>query len=181
MRRARESGRQRRRWALPATGMHTTRSNGSAGGFTIIELLVALAILAAISAIAFPLYTAYSVRSYRAEAQADLLGCAQGVERFASERFSYVGAADTDGDGEGDDDEGPVAGEICNPRAAQDNRYEFAIESSATGFLLTATPIAAAGNPVRDDGFMTIDDAGNRGWDRDASGTISNEEQTWEP
>ena len=55
---------------------------GKKTGFTLIELLIALAIMAIVSAIAVPLYTSYSHRTFRNEAQADLLNCAQGLERF---------------------------------------------------------------------------------------------------
>jgi prepilin-type N-terminal cleavage/methylation domain-containing protein len=47
-------------------------------GFTLIELMIAVAILAIVAAIALPLYNQYSMRTYRAEAQADLMACAQG-------------------------------------------------------------------------------------------------------
>ena len=54
------------------------------------------------------------------------------------------------------------------------------VAAEAGGFVLTATPVDAAGNAMRDDGFMTIDDAGNREWDSDDSGAIGDGEDTWE-
>ncbi|MDP6374236.1 MAG: type IV pilin protein [Pseudomonadales bacterium] len=149
-------------------------------GFTLTELLVVIAILSLISAVAMPLYTAYSQRTYRAEAQADLLNCAQAMERFASEGFTYLGAADTDGDGAGDDDNGPLATTICDPLSQDQNRYDFTVTASTGGFVLTATPVDVSGNMMRDDGFLTIDDAGNREWDADDSGAIDDGEDTWE-
>ena len=64
-------------------------------GFTLVELLVALAIMAIIAAVALPLYPQFSDRAFRTEAQADMLDCAQALERFASISFSYENAADT--------------------------------------------------------------------------------------
>ena len=64
-------------------------------GFTLVELLIALAIMAIISAVAMPMYTTYSERTYRGEAGADLLGCGQALERFNSVNFTYQGSADT--------------------------------------------------------------------------------------
>ena len=96
---------------------------GSRGsGFSLIELLAALAILAVIAMLAVPLYTSYSQRAFRAEAQGDLLACALGMERWAGTGFSYAGAADTDADGSGDADSGPVAATVCEPESVRRGR-----------------------------------------------------------
>jgi len=145
-------------------------------GFSLIELLVALAILAIVSAIAVPLYQAYSDRTFRSQAQSDLLNCAQSMERFASVSFSYEGAADTDADGAPDADNGPIATDLCNPRSVQDGRYAITVAGTPTTFILTATPQGE----LADDGLMTYDNAGVRGWDRDGNDAIEADEQTWE-
>ena len=77
-----------------------------ARGFTLIELMAALGILAILAALASPLYSRYSLGAHRALAQADLLRCAQGMERHASLAFSYLSAVDSDGDGIGETDLG---------------------------------------------------------------------------
>ncbi len=59
-------------------------------GFTLIELLVALAIMAIVSAVAVPIYTEYSIRTQRTNAEKDLMLCAQGMERLASQTFTYA-------------------------------------------------------------------------------------------
>ncbi len=55
-------------------------------GFTLIELLIALAILAIVAGIAMPIYSTYTDRANRGEAQGDLMLCAQGMERWARSR-----------------------------------------------------------------------------------------------
>jgi len=145
-------------------------------GFSLIELLVALAILAIVSAIAIPLYSAYADRTYRSEAQSDLLNCAQSLERFASINFSYEGAADTDADGVPDADNGPIATQLCDPRSVQQGRYAITVVGAPTTFTLTATPQGE----LADDGLMTYDNVGVRGWDRDGDDAIAADEQTWE-
>lgn len=145
-------------------------------GFSLIELLVALAILAIVSAIAVPLYTQYADRTYRSQAMSDLLNCGQGLERFASIAFSYENAADTDADGLGDADAGPIAVQICDPQSVREARYAIAVDGDDTGFTLTATPQGE----MADDGLITYDSAGVRGWDRDDDDAIANDEQTWE-
>ena len=147
-------------------------------GFTLIELLVALAILALISYLALPLYKDYSERAYRSEAQGDLLACALGMERRAGAAFTYQGSADTDGDGQGDADQGPAAAEICTARSTGRGHYAITVNGTAEGFLLTARP--EPDGPMAADGFLELDDSGNRGWDRDANGTIGVGEDRWE-
>jgi type IV pilus assembly protein PilE len=145
-------------------------------GFSLIELLVALAILAIVSAIAVPIYSQFSDRTYRSQAMSDLLNCAQGLERFASINFTYENAADTDADGVGDADAGVIALQICDPVSVRENRYVVTVNGDDTGFNLTATP---QGN-LADDGIVTYSSAGVRGWDRDGNDAISTAEETWE-
>lgn len=136
-------------------------------GFTLIELMVALAILAIVSAVAVPLYNDYSVRTYRTECQADLLSAAQAMERFAAINFSYENTADTDADGAGDANAGPLATDIYDPRSAQQGRCAFTLVADAGSFTITSTPQTGV---LAGDGLMTIDEAGNRRWDSDNDG-----------
>ncbi len=145
-------------------------------GFTLIELMIAVTILAIVAGVAMPLYNAYADRSYRAEAQADLMACAQGMERWASENFDYLGAADGNGDGAPDADAGAVSNVLCTPRSVDQGRYNITVTGTASGFTLRATPLGA----MAGDGFMTYDDAGNRMWDQDNSGSIGTGEDSWE-
>lgn len=136
------------------------------GGFTLIELMIAVVILAIIAAVALPLYTQYSMRTYRAELQADLMTCAQGLERFSAQNFNYQGA---------------VLADLCDPMSVRQGRYAIALVvplADPTRFTLTATP--ADPGPMTGDGILTYDDAGRRAWDRDNNGAIAPEELTWQ-
>ena len=59
-------------------------------GFTLIELMITVAILAIIAAVAIPSYTSYVDRSKRAEARAALLDIAARQERFYSNNRQYA-------------------------------------------------------------------------------------------
>lgn len=69
-------------------------------GFTLVELMMALAIVGILAAIAMPAYNGYVQRSARAAAQADLMTAASRMERVKAQNFSYggttAGAATTD-------------------------------------------------------------------------------------
>ncbi len=139
---------------------------------------MALVLLAVISAIAIPSYQSYAVDSYRAEAQADLLLCAQALERQGAVSFTYENAADTDADGVGDANTGPIASDICQPRSVAQARYNLLVTGDPSSYVLTAVPQGAA---MSGDGRMTIDQTGARGWDHNGDNDTNDPgEDSWE-
>ena len=158
--------------------MWNVRKQGRVAGLSLIELLVAVTILAVLAGIGLPAFNAHVQRTYRSEARNDLLACALALERWAGVHFTYQGVADADGDGLGDADRGLVAGEVCAPESVAANRYEVRVLGRMDGFRLSAAPLA--GGVMADDGALTLDEAGNRAWDRDNDGVIAADEQGWE-
>ena len=59
-------------------------------GFTLIELMITVAILAIIAAVMIPAYTSYVDRGKRAEARAALLDIAARQERYYSNNRQYT-------------------------------------------------------------------------------------------
>ena len=138
-----------------STAISHTDLKSKRGGFTLIELLIAMAILAVLSAVAVPIYTSYSQSTYRGEAMSDLLLCAQGLERFASENFTYVG---------GDDGAGGVGANVCNPLST--DRYDLSVVTARDSFTLTATPRVGV---MDGDGELEFGSNGQRRWNRDGT------------
>ncbi len=147
-------------------------------GLTLIELMATVVVLALLVGLGLPALQTYSQRGYRGEAQADLMACALALERWAGVRFSYQGAADTDSDGLGDADEGLVAAEVCAPRSVAGGRYLITVRGRADGFVLSAHPQGSG--PMAGDGFMSLDEAVNRQWDRNDNAHIAPDEKGWE-
>ena len=58
-------------------------------GFTLIELMITIVVLAILVSIAYPAYTEQVARGRRAQAQATLLMAQQWMERFYTENFRY--------------------------------------------------------------------------------------------
>jgi len=142
-------------------------------GFTLIELMVALAIMAIISAVAIPIYTQYSIRTYRTTAEKDLMLCAQGMERLASQTlpFSYQNLVGPGGD------TGVVTTNICTPTSTN---YSISVTNATpTTFTLRATatggPVMAAGQ----NGALELDANGAQRFDKAGDGSFDAGDSGW--
>ncbi|WP_283140124.1 type IV pilin protein [Neisseria elongata] len=106
-------------------------------GFTLIEAMVAVAIVAILASIALPSYDRF-VRSSRLEnARADLLNNAQRLERYYAQNRKFTGF----------------------DKLKNDNRF-FTIEGSyeANHFTLTAKPNSTSNS--NESRFLQLDDSG---------------------
>lgn len=113
----------------------------SDAGFSLVELMVALAIAAIIGAFALPSYRDHMMRTRIPEATSGLLLTAMRLEQFYQDRRSYR---------DGDD---------CGAELPRSAFFSFRCEPAADGqsFLLEATGTAGAM-----DGFTyTLDQQGN--------------------
>ena len=61
-------------------------------GFTLLEMMIVVAIIGIVTAIALPSYRAHIRSAQRANAAAVLVDCAQKLERYYSQGMTYVGA-----------------------------------------------------------------------------------------
>lgn len=64
-----------------------------ARGFTLIEMMVVVAVVAILASVAYPSYAAQVAKGRRADGKQALVELAQKLERYYTERGTYVGAA----------------------------------------------------------------------------------------
>lgn len=119
-------------------------------GFTLLELVTALAIVAVLLAVAVPGYQRYLQRAERAEALRALLAASACQERVRAQGGYYDTSRCLDG--------------ATNPAYAI--RFEPPDDDAALAFRLIAEPLQPrAGDPC---GSLSLDQAGTRGISGDA-------------
>jgi type IV pilus assembly protein PilE len=103
-------------------------------GFTLIELMITVAIVAILASIAIPSYREYIARSKRAEARAEVLKAEGWLERHYNEFNRYTTTAGTDGNTSFNTKFTAV------PSAGTAN-YSFTATITATAYTVTVAPV----------------------------------------
>lgn len=120
-------------------------------GFTLIEMIITVAIIGILAAVAFPLYQNQVEETRRTTAKSDLLELSQWMERRYSNGFDYREAGSN-----------PTLKFTQSPQNGT-AFYNISFVGSVTRdeFELQAVPTGAQSND--DCGTLTIDEQGDRG------------------
>jgi type IV pilus assembly protein PilE len=119
-------------------------------GFTLIELMITVAVIAILAAIAYPSYTSYIVRSNRAAAQGYMLEVSGLQQRYLLDARTYAPDLPT-----------------LNTTVPANVAPTYTIATTPTagppvGFTVTATPINAQASRDTACGTLTVDQAGTK-------------------
>ncbi len=148
--------------------------NDGGHGFTLIELMVTVAVIAILSAVALPSYQFAMRNARRAEAQGCLMELQNFMERFYTVNACYkVMPANTACATTGTNPSLPFTEA---PKDSVTKAYDLTLQTNDGSFYtLRATP---KGSQARD-GIVELDSTGARRWDKNNDGSFSAAEQIW--
>ena len=154
-----------------------TKANRKYNGFTLIELMIVVAIVGIIASIAYPSYQGFLKSSHRGAAQSDLMALAAAMERHKAANYTYMGAAVSDAD-----TGSPQVFHAHSPSSepVTDKKYDLTIDSvstSGTSYVIIATPVS--GTSQQDDGALHFFSDGRKAWDKDDSNSLGTSEYCW--
>lgn len=133
-------------------------------GFTLIELIVTVAIVSILAGVAFPAYQGQVRSARRADAQGELMQMANFMERFYTENSRY------------DQDMGGAKVTLPSPSNANLS-YTIALNTiGQTAYTLRATPTG----PQETDGYLELLETGAKRWDKNNNQSIDEGENNWE-
>ena len=117
-------------------------------GFTLIEVMITVAIVAILASIALPSYSRYVMRAKRSAAQAQMMDIANRQQQFLLANRSYASK-----------DALVASGYALPAEVAANYGFDITLSTSATGapgYLLTFSPTGSQ----QPDGNLTLDNQG---------------------
>ncbi|KGD63699.1 secretion protein [Alcanivorax nanhaiticus] len=134
--------------------------------FTLIELLIVIAIISVLAAISFPSYVAYMERTHRLDTQSSMLDLASSLEIYRSQNLSYQGAKVSD----------------LAPSLANNQFYTIVLSpdplpAGSQDYEITATPKST--ERMKGTGAMKLNSNGESCWDETSDTSCTYGTHSW--
>jgi type IV pilus assembly protein PilE len=134
-------------------------------GFTLIELMITVAIVGILAAVAYPSYTQYIVKSNRSAAESFMFGVANKQEQYILDARAYATSIDLLG----------FTTTAIPTEVSKNYTVTVAADNTATPptYTVTATPISGSAQATRDTkcATLTLTQAGIKG--KSGTGSVS--------
>jgi type IV pilus assembly protein PilE len=128
-------------------------------GFTLIELMIVVAIIAILVAIAYPSYINYKIRVHRTDAQSEMMAIAHSLNQFKITNGTYTNATISKIYG---GTVTPVSGEAL---------YDLDLETTASTWTLKAKP--KNGTLMQGNGYIILTNDNLKCWTKGSTCTPS--------
>lgn len=148
---------------------YSSRSFRLERGFTLIEVMIVVAIIGLLAVVGLPSYQSYIAKGHRADARGQLLQASQFMQRFyaANDQYEYDRASN------------PVADQMpaALKRSPADGTklYQLTISAAVGSYTLTMAPVAGSKMASDECGAFTLTSTGVRG----ISGSASLKDSCW--
>ncbi|RZF80662.1 type IV pilin protein [Pseudoalteromonas sp. CO325X] len=116
-------------------------------GFTLIELMIAVAIVGILAAIAYPSYQQFVISSGRSEAMTALLDAASKQEQFFADNRQYTASM----------------ADLGLSNSTESDLYSLSATVNAQSFIITATPASGVALEDGECTSFTINEVGVKG------------------
>ena len=137
-------------------------------GYTLIEMMIVVAIIGIIMAFVLPGYFDYKKRTNRADVQAEMMNIAQRLESHKMANLKYPASATM----------ASLYGGTTYPKTGTGFFTLGFTTLNDTTWIMTATPIT--GSPQAGDGIICLNDQGHKFWGKGATACALSATSVWD-